>query len=224
MQKCVATSPVARGAILAHLPIESSEMTMTGAVSTLPRPFTLNDISVGTKVFAALVQHARAHPGQTVFYGDLLEQARALFPGDEEMQRAVPIGIGMKLLFVQAFCESNGYPNLACLAVNKGRNIPGISYPGDWEREMREVAGFDWSAVKPVLDAYVARAVTVATPLRRRPEAEARDQLFVHFRANRAVYERFSYSDREEMVGLLMEGLAIDTALDTVLQAKAALD
>src|SRR5689334_25345 len=127
----------------------------TSPETTLPRPFTLNDINVGTKLYAALVQRAAHHPEKSIFYGDLLDRARTMFPNDDETKRAVPIGIGMKLLFVQAFCETSGYPNLACLAVNKGKQIPGIAYPGDWLREMRDVAAFDWSSAQPVLDAYV---------------------------------------------------------------------
>jgi hypothetical protein len=195
-----------------------------GSDTILPRPFTLNDINVGTKLYATLVRHAATNPGQSMFYGDLLEQAREMFPEDEEVKRAVPIGIGMKLLFVQAFCTANGYPNLACLAVNKGRQMPGIAYPGDWMREMREVVEFDWSSVQPELDAYVTRSTTAATPLKKRKEAEARELLFTHFREHRSAYQSFKHDDREEMVSLLMAGVDVDTALRTVLEAKSALD
>jgi len=196
---------------------------MTTGSSALPRPFTLNDIRVGTGLYATLVAHAASRPGQTIFYGDLLDQARARFPEDEALKRSVPIGIGMKLLFVQAFCDANGYPNLACLAVNKGRQIPGIAYPGDWEREMREVAAFDWSAVQPALDAYVTQATVAATPLRKRRETEARELLFAHFRENRAAYAAIGQDEREEMVAQLMAGIDVDAALRSVLEAKAAL-
>lgn len=86
---------------------------------------------------------------------------------------------------------------------------------------MRELAAFDWSSVKPALDAYVTQAVAAATPLQRRRETEARELLFAHFCENRSAYERFNHSDWEEMVGLLMEGVDIGIALHTVLQAKA---
>jgi hypothetical protein len=203
---------------------ETNDTMTTGSETTLPRPFTLNDINVGTKLYVVLVRHARTHPGQTVFYGDLLDQARLMFPDDAEVERAVPIGIGMKLLFVQAFCTANGYPNLACLAVNKGRQIPGIAYPGDWSREMRDVAAFDWSSVQPELDAYVTLSIKAATPRKKRRETEARDLLFAHFREHRSAYKDFKHDDREEMVSLLMAGFDVDTALRTVLEAKAALD
>jgi len=129
---------------------------MTTASNTpLPRPFTLNDINVGSKLYAVLVQHAASHPGKSIFYGDLLDRARTMFHEDAEVQRAVPVGIGMKLLFVQVFCNENGYPNLACLAVNRLLRIPGGGFPGDWGQQTREVGVFDWSAAQAVVDAYV---------------------------------------------------------------------
>lgn len=197
---------------------------MTTASNTpLPRPFTLNDINVGSKLYAVLVQHAASHPGKSIFYGDLLDRARTMFHEDAEVQRAVPVGIGMKLLFVQAFCNENGYPNLACLAVNRLRRIPGGGFPGDWEQQMREVAVFDWSAAQPVLDAYVSGSIKAATPLVPRKEKAARDLLFAHYRENRDAYKDFDQDDKEEMVSLLMEGFDVDIALRMVLDAKAAL-
>jgi hypothetical protein len=196
---------------------------MSVSPTRTPRPFTVNDIRVGTRLYEVLVRHARDKPGKTIFYGDLLAQARALFPLDAEVERAVPIGIGMKLLFVQAFCEANGYPNLACLAVNKGKHIPGVSYPGDWDREMREVAAFDWAATQPVLDAYVSDAIVTATPLRRISEAAAREIRWLHFKDNRAAYTPLSEAEREEIVNILMSGVDVERALAMTLEAKSAL-
>lgn len=192
---------------------------MNKASAALPRPFTVNDIHVGTALFAVLVDHARDNPGQTVFYGDLLDAARVRFPEDAEVKRAVPIGIGMKLLFVQAFCEAHGYPNLACLAVNKGKRIPGVSYPGDWEREMREVAAFGWDAVKPELDAY-ALAVRPLRPIKR---DKAIDIRWEHYKDNRAAYEPLSEIERDEIINILMSGVGIERAVEMVLEAKAGL-
>lgn len=199
---------------------------MTDSPTKTPRPFTVNDIRVGTRLYDVLVRHARDNPGKTIFYGDLLAQARALFPLDAEVDHAVPIGIGMKLLFVEAFCKANGYPNLACLAVNKGRHIPGVSYPGNaeyWEREMRDVAAFNWTAVQPVLDAYVSDAIVAATPLRRVTEAVARQRRWDHFKDNRKAYAPLNQAEREEIVNILMSGVDVERALAMALEAKAGL-
>jgi hypothetical protein len=194
---------------------------MTNDTTEAVRPFTLNDIEVGSRLYEALVHHARATGGAPIIYGDLLALARSLHPLDEVLRRAVPVGIGMKLLFVQAFCDANGYPNLACLAVNRHLMRPGPGYTGDWEADKRAVAAFDWSTADARLAAY-AGAAREALP-KKRPrvtEAEAREQLFAHFRANRAAYATVTLEDREEIVNLLREGLDEDTALRQVLDAK----
>lgn len=93
--------------------------------------YTLNDIHIGIQLYTTLVAHAQATKGAPVFYSDILDQAKALDPHDAELQRAVPIGIGMKLLFVEDFCVANGYPNLSCLAVSRATSSPGAGYKGD---------------------------------------------------------------------------------------------
>lgn len=193
-----------------HLPLfttsEPNDTMTTASGTLLPRPFTLNDINVGGKLYAVLVRYAATYPGKSIFYGDLLDRARTMFDEDDEVKRAVPIGIGTKLLFVEAFCEESGYPNLACLAVNKGKREPGDGFSGNWLQQMREVAAFDWSAAQPVLDAYVTRSIKAATPLKRRKESEARELLFAHFREHRDAYKGFNEHDREEMVSHLDGG------------------
>ena len=68
-----------------------------------------------------------------VNFGDLLTLARSLHPKDEVLGRAVQVGIGPKLQFVESFCAVHGYPNLACLAVNRESLRPAPGYQGDWE-------------------------------------------------------------------------------------------
>ena len=63
---------------------------------------TVNDIEVGMRVYEALAHHARAGKGAPIGYKDLLTLARSLHPKDAVLGRAVPIGIGMKLRFVDA--------------------------------------------------------------------------------------------------------------------------
>lgn len=190
-------------------------------LSNLTRSFTSNDIDVGSRLYEALVLHASQHHGAPVFYGDLLALARSLHPEDAVLARAVPVGIGPKLLFVEAFCVANGYPNLACLAVNRSRGVPGGGYTGDWEADRRAVANFPWSTVDARLAAYaIETRAAVPVPPTRRTEKEARDLLFQHFRADRSAYAGITPLEKEEIVNLLMEGRDPDASLQQVLAAK----
>lgn len=184
--------------------------------------FTLNDIEVGSRLYEALVQHAKATQAAPIVYGDLLTLARQLHPKDAAVGRAVPVGIGMKLLFVEAFCKANGFPNLACLAVNKSTLRPGPGYKGDWEADKRAVAAFDWSGADARLDAF-ASATRAAVPrnLKPRKERPADVAWYAYFCSHRPACAGVTGADKQEIINLLMAGLDPETALRQVLAAKA---
>jgi hypothetical protein len=69
--------------------------------------FTLTDIDVGSRLVEALVQHAKSTDGQPITYEDLLTLGRNLYPKDATLGREVPVGIGAKLSFIEAFCQAN---------------------------------------------------------------------------------------------------------------------
>jgi hypothetical protein len=187
-----------------------------------PIQFTLNDIEVGSRLYEALVHHARATQGAPIVYGDLLALARSLNPQDDVLKRAVPVGIGMKLLFVESFCRANGYPNLACLAVNRALGRPGDGYKGDWEADKRAVGAFDWSTADARLAAYVGeRREALPKKLKRRTEKAARELWWAYYCENRPACATVTLEDKEEIINLLMEGLEPADALARVLAAKA---
>lgn len=191
----------------------------TGATTRL----TLNDIEIGARLFEALVQHARSAQGAPISYGDLLTLARGLHPRDAALGRAVPVGIGPKLLFVEAFCRANGFPNLACLAVNKAAMTPGAGYKGDWEADKRAVAAFDWSRADPALAKYASDArAAVPRHLKPRKERPADVSWYAYFCSHRAECAKVTSDDKKEIINLMMAGLDPETALGTVLAAKAA--
>lgn len=187
------------------------------------RDFTLNDIHIGSCLYSALVSQALAARAAPIVYSDLLALAREMYCADAEMARAVPVGMGNKLLFVEAFCDANDYPNLACLAVGKASGRPGPGYKGDWERDKKDVAAFDWSVAKPRLEAFVSAARAAATPRKSRTEHDAKVLRFDHYKQHRATYDALSEDERQEVLNLLIEGAPdAASALSGVLAAKAA--
>ena len=184
-------------------------------------PFTFNDIEVGACLVEALVRQATSLRGMPITYGDLLTLARSLHPKDEVLARAVPVGIGPKLLFVEAFCAAHGYPSLACLAVNRDSLQPRPGYPGDWEADRRAVAGFDWSAADAQLAAYVdAMRAKVPPRFKPRKERPADVAWYAYFCSHRAACEKLSPEDKQEIINQMMAGLDPETALQRVLAAK----
>lgn len=184
-------------------------------------PFTFNDIEVGARLLRALARQATSLRGMPITYGDLLTLARSLYPKDDVLGRAVPVGIGPKLQFVEGFCAAHGYPNLACLAVNRESLRPAPGYQGDWEADKRAVAGFDWSAAHALLPAYVD-AMRARVPARFKPRKERPVDVawYAYFCSHRAACEKLNPEDKQEIINQMMAGLDPETALARVLAAK----
>lgn len=74
-------------------------------------------------------------------------------------------------------------------------------------RDKREVGGFDWSVVKPRLDAFVSSAHATATPRKARSADDAKVLRYKHYDQHRAIYDAMSDDDRQEVLNLLMAGV-----------------
>ncbi|MCC2957380.1 hypothetical protein LK542_17325 [Massilia sp. IC2-477] len=184
-------------------------------------PFTFNDIEVGARMVEALARQATSLPGMPITYSDLLTLARSMHPKDEVLGRAVPVGIGPKLQFVEGFCASHGFPNLACLAVNRETLRPGPAYQGDWEADKRAVAGFNWSTADAQLAGYV-EAMRAKVPARFKPRKERPADVawYAYFCSHREACETLTSEDKREIINQMMAGLDPETALARVLAAK----
>lgn len=130
----------------------------------------------------------------------------------------------MKLRFVEDFCRENGFPNLACLAVNPATMCPGMGYAGDREAERCAVAAFDWPGAG--LDARLAAfagAARAAVPARFKPRKErpADVSWYAWFCAHRDACKDVTGEDKKEIINLMMAGLGPEDALRRVLAAKA---
>ncbi|MCA1246111.1 hypothetical protein [Massilia sp. MS-15] len=186
-------------------------------------PFTFNDIEVGARLVEALARQASSLRGMPITYGDLLALARSLHPKDEVLGRAVQVGIGPKLLFVEGFCAAHGYPNLACLALDRDTVRPHPAYQGDREADRRAAAGFDWSGIAAPLAAHVA-AQRAMVPARYKPRKERPADVawYAYFCSHRAACDRLGLEDKQEIINQMMAGLDPETALARVLAARPA--
>lgn len=184
-------------------------------------PFTFNDIEVGARLVEALARQANSLRGMPITYGDLLTLARSLHPKDAVLGRAVPVGLGPKLQFVEGFCAAHGYPNLACLAVNRETLRPPPGYQGDWEADRRAVAAFDWRAADAQLAPYV-ETMRARVPPRFKPRKERPADVawYAYFCSHRAACEKLTPEDKQEIINQMMAGLDPETALGRVQAAK----
>lgn len=186
---------------------------------------TVNDIDVGVRVYEALAHHARSAQGEPIACKDLLTLARFLHPKDTVLGRAVPLGIGMKLQFVDAFCAAHAYPRLSCLAIHPAAMRPAATHDGDLDADRRAVAAFDWSSADAQLPAF-AQAQRAAVPARLKPRKErpADVSWYAYFCSHRKDCEWIGPEDKQEIINLIMAGLDPETALKRARAARIEAD
>jgi len=184
--------------------------------------FTLTDIEVGSRLVEALLRHVQTTGAAVIQYADLLTLGRQLYPKDAMLGREVPVGIGMKLVFVATFCRENGYPDLSCLAVNPVTLRPRAGYAGDWDADRRAIAGVDWSGALERLAAYAGTA-RAAVPRRFKPRKERPADVawYAYFCSHREACAWIGADEKKEIINLLMAGLDPESASGRVRAAKA---
>ena len=184
--------------------------------------FTLTDIEVGSRLVEALLRHVQTAGAAVIQYADLLTLGRQLYPKDAMLGREVPVGIGMKLAFVAAFCREHGYPDLSALAVNPVTLRPRAGYGGDWDADRRAIAGVDWSGALERLAAYAGTA-RAAVPRRFKPRKERPADVawYAYFCSHREACAWIGADEKKEIINLLMAGLDPESASGRVRAAKA---
>jgi hypothetical protein len=185
---------------------------------------TLNDIDVACRLYDALAQHAASTGGAPITHADLLTLARLMYPKDVVLGRAVPLGIPAKLAFLASFCAAQGFPDLACVAVNGRTQQPVPPFQGDWAAARLAVAGADWAGAHTRLLAY-ADQVRATVPRRFKPRKERPADVawYAYFCSHREACAQLTGEDKKEIINLLMAGLDPETALRRVSNVKAAL-
>lgn len=163
------------------------------------------------------MRHAQAGQGAPIGWAELLTLTRLLHPKDAAVDRAVPVGLAMKLRFVDEACRANGFPNLACLA----RDPAGAESPAAGRQA---AAAFDWAGAgfEARMAAFAAQA-RAAVPKRLKPRKERPADVawYAYFCAHREACKEVTGEDKKEIINLLMSGLDPESALRRVLAAKA---
>lgn len=162
------------------------------------------DMEIAALLYPVLVDVARL--GELISFGDLIRRTQERHPDNLAIQRQVPVGLGRRLETVRAFTEEMGYPDLTCLVVNRGRNVPPENYHTDPEVEQARVAAFDWNNVEAefLLHIAIRREALVNRPRRKREDAIA--LMAAYYAKHKASLPPTITSSREHIIARLIDG------------------
>jgi hypothetical protein len=120
---------------------------------------THTDIDLAKVYFEILVAVAKAKPGQTIEYGELVALAKNTYPDNEAVKGATAVSTGRRLGTLRdKFTEPNKLPDLSALVVNKSTGNNGGVYTQTFDAEVlrAEISAFDWSTVQHDFDNFIA--------------------------------------------------------------------
>ena len=144
---------------------------------------------------------------ELIYYSDLVERAKALHPGNDDVQNAIPVSTGRVLDVIRTFCLTSNLPNLASLVVNRATGETGVNFVDRLNStELQQQAfAFDWSAHTPRFDMHVVEAIRRVT-LEPRKREVAEQMRWDYYKANKAQLPANIADHQAAILDLLMEG------------------
>lgn len=189
---------------------------------TLPQA-TAVDLDLALAFHAVLVRHAPK--GTPLTYGELVDEARALFPDNETVRKAIPVSVGRRLDFVRAFAEQRGLPDLTALVVSKVTGECGAGFNGSESPEAARarISAFDWTGVAEAFAGDVEEARTRVLPPKSRskpasgaskplPYDKAAALMSAYYMANKSSLPADVRAAREKIIDLIRAGASAEDA------------
>lgn len=189
--------------------------------TTFP-PASATDLDLAEAFYAVLARQARK--ATPITCGDVVAEAKTLFPDNPSMAHAFAMTVGKRLALVQAFTRQRNLPDLASLAVNKaGRPVvPALPDDADGATQaIDQIAGVDWEGLAPAFASDIAAAradatVTTKPPRVSKPKAlsydQAAAQMSAYYMANKATLPANIRASREAIIQRIREGRSVEMA------------
>ncbi|WP_084583799.1 hypothetical protein [Sphingomonas azotifigens] len=180
------------------------------------------DLEIAAMLYPVLVE--AAPDVELLPFRELIRRAQVRYPDSAAMQRQVPVGIGSRLATIRAFTEPRGYPDLTCLAVSTGRDVPPENYHTDARAEQARVAAFDWSKVAEEFTLQIgswrsAMRTQVKRPRAQRQRELAVELMYAYYSEHKTSLPPAIRDHREAIIAALMAGQDVADAFAAVVQA-----
>lgn len=190
---------------------------MQDSTGSLYQNITLNDVQLAAIYYPLLIDLAKHKHCLT--YGELVEQAKDIYPDLEYVQNAIAVSTGRKLDVVRIFTAERNLPDVTSLIINKNQGECGVGFTDHFDPKVvrDEVYAYDWSNVSTEFDMYIKKAEQYAKPKKRIKRPEALKLMSAYYQANKNDLPASVKDKREDIIILLMEGFSQEEAFNQVL-------
>ncbi len=183
------------------------------------------DIELSRIYFDILVTLAKTTKGQTIYYSELAQLAKAKYPNSPHINAAIATNMGRRLDAVRAFTSANQMPDLSALVINRSTGDNGEIFLNTFDGEAirKQVSEFDWQNVKIDFENFLTdeiksleRRRQAARRPRQMPEADARQLWWDFCKANPEKVAQVTLAQKEQIIALIIQWKTPEEALQSV--------
>ena len=184
------------------------------------------DAHLAQAYFNVLVEVAKQK--KMIPYGQLVDEAKRLYPNDPVIQSAaLAVSAGRRLNVVRIFTSQHEMPDLTSLAISKSAGECGVGFLKSFDPETvrKEVYAFDWHAISSDFSGFVevTQKEIRARKAPRIKEPEALQMMHTHYKAHKDTLPKNIAEHRPLIIELLMAGLSPEQAFEQAVSSTANL-
>ena len=183
------------------------------------------DAHLAQAYFNVLVEVAKQK--KMIPYGQLVDEAKRLYPNDPVIQSAaLAVSAGRRLNVVRIFTSQHEMPDLTSLAISKSAGECGVGFLKSFDPETvrKEVYAFDWHAISSDFSGFVevTQKEIRARKAPRIKEPEALQMMHTHYKAHKDTLPKNIAEHRPLIIELLMAGISPEQAFEQAVSSTAS--
>jgi hypothetical protein len=184
------------------------------------------DAHLAQAYFTVLVEVAKQK--KMIPYGQLVDEAKRLYPNDPVIQSAaLAVSAGRRLNVVRIFTSQHDMPDLTSLAISKSAGECGAGFLKSFDPEAvrKEVYAFDWHVISSDFSGFV-EVTQKEISARKAPkikEPEALQMMHTYYKAHKDTLPKNIAEYRPLIIELLMAGLSPEQAFEQAVSSTANL-
>lgn len=179
---------------------------------------TITDVLLAKAYYPILLECAKDK--KTIFYGDLVSEAKKTYPNLEYVQNAIPVSVGRRLFVVREFTDSKQLPDITSIAFNKSEGRPGDVYTKayDADKALLEVFEFSWADVTEDFNLHIDLIEKESRPKKSISREDAKKRNSEYYLEHKKSLPVNISDYREDIIRDIMDGIAPQEAFENAIE------
>lgn len=189
-------------------------------LGSLYKTITLIDIQLASVYYSILVGMAKEK--RCLTYGDLVENAKCIYPDNPVIKMAIPVSTGRRLDVIRLFTTDNDLPDITSLVTNKSSGECGVGFTSyfDPKATRESVFNFDWNSATAEFNIFLSSTEEKIKPRKRIKESDALKIMYEYYKVHKNTLPTNIKDARDLILELIAEGIPAENAFSESLRSR----